>query len=123
MAFAVGGGITTFGDRHGAALATLSLVGGAIDAWRAGRTGAGEHHARIDRVDGHAPDHGPAHRRVEPAPLPPAVVADVETHVGPGIDDARPPGIGEQGLDDPVKMHSLPPPRPTPVPPLVPTSP
>jgi len=35
----------------------------------AGRAGAGEHDGRIDRVDGHAPDHGCLHRVLEQAPF------------------------------------------------------
>src|SRR5439155_12454880 len=94
-------------DVHGQLLPGLPGVGGAIDARLAGRARPREHHVRIDRIDGHAPDHGPLHRRVEQAPVGAAAVALVETHVGPGVDDIRPPRIRQQRPHNAVGMHAL----------------
>ena len=36
-----------------------------------------------------------------------AIVALVEPHVGPGIDRAGMPRVGQESLDDTVRMHAL----------------
>src|SRR5262249_27556063 len=95
------------GDVDGELLPGLACIRGPIDARLAGRARPCKHHARIDGIDGDAPNHRPSHRRVEQAPLPARVVALVEAHVRARVDHAGPPRVREQRADNAVGVHAL----------------
>src|SRR5206468_10929803 len=95
------------GDVHGELLPGLPGIGGAIDAWLAGRARSREHHVRINGVYGHAPDHGSFHRRVQQTPVAAGVIALVQAHVGPGVDPSRTPRMGKERPHNAVGVHAL----------------
>src|SRR5262249_31690441 len=95
------------GDLDGEPRPALGPVGRAEDARRARRAGAREHDGGVGRIDGHAPDHRALHRVVEQPPLPAAVVAPVETEIGPGIDDLGAARVRAQHADDAIGVHAL----------------
>src|SRR5262249_41150773 len=88
------------GDLDGEPRPALTPVGRAEDAGRARRAGAREHDSRIGWVDGDAPHHRALHRIVEQAPGAAAVIAPVQTEIGPGVDDFGTPRVGAQHADD-----------------------
>ena len=66
---------------HRALLPGLAAVGRAEDACRVGSSCAREHEPGVRGVNGHRPDAGAAHSRIQQAPFLPAVLAAVQAFV------------------------------------------